>query len=278
MSEEDPHPEFQFPIKIEGDESAIPVEFRPLYRKDPNDGSLQLISNLARQFEAPGLKTALQKSRAEIRDVERREREKHKKTLEMLGAESADEVPLKLEELRRAGTNSSAAEEVFRRRETELRNNLQAKDAELVRVKRDFNDRVVGEEVTRAIAAAKGNVRTLLPHVRNAVALKEEGGRHFTRILDQDGEIRYGANGPMSVDEYVAELRTDADFAGLFQGSGSTGSGTRGASGTGGAGVGGSATQSMDMAAWRLKMSKAKPEERTELMRAKAAGRIVIRD
>ncbi len=82
----------------------------------------------------------------------------------------------------------------------------------------------------------------------------------------------------MTAADLVAEMRRDADFAGLFEGAGSSGSGARGAGGTGGSSGSGAGVSSYSLSDWKSKMARAKPDERMELMRAKASGRITVRD
>ena len=286
MSEDDSHPEFQFPIKIEGDESAVPAEYRPLYRKDPNDGSLQLISGLANKIESPGLKTALQKARADAREVERREKEKHRKTLEILGVESPDEVPMKLEELRRAsaGATDAVRSEVAETFKRTYGAQLQQKEAEAAKLRKTLQSTLIDGEATRAIADAKGVTRALLPHVTGAMKLIEEDGELRPRVVDARGEVRYSNEGlPMTAADFVSEMRRDADFAGLFASSGSTGTGARGAGGSGNAG-GGRGTKSYSRSEWRNVMARADKDPkdggvvggRAQLMRDYAAGKVTV--
>ncbi len=225
MSEDDPHPEFQFPVKIEGDESAVPAEYRPLYRKDPADGSLQIIPTLARQMEAPGLKTALQKARADAREVERREKEKHKKTLELLGVESPDEVPLKIDELKRA--SSGAVDAVRAETEHRFKATYQAQISEVraanEKLKQTLAETLIDGEATRAISQQKGSVRALMPHVKNSMKLVDENGALRPRVVDSDGNVRHGHDGqPMTVSDLITEFKRDAEFASLFESSGSS--------------------------------------------------------
>lgn len=90
----------------------------------------------------------------------------------------------------------------------------------------------------QAIAEHKGSTRGLLPHVKSAVRVVEEGGEYVARVFNPDGNVRMSrkkGTDPMPISEYVEGMKADADLAPLFAGSGVAGSGaqTRGAS-TGG--------------------------------------------
>lgn len=273
---------FEFPLVAEGVD-RVPAQFRAMYQPGEN-GELRLMPEVAKRFDNSGFQTALQKERTARRESEKRAKSAEQRLTEMadkIGAASLDEIQLKTEEL--LGRASPVAADAVR---AEIENRFKAtygaqlaqKEAEATKLRKTLQTTLIDGEAVKAIADAKGVTRALMPHVTGSMKLIEEDGELRPRIVDGRGEVRYGSDGlPMTAAALVAEMRKDDDFAGLFAGSGSSGAGTRGASGTGG-NMGGSAAQSMDLAAWKLKMAKAKPDERTELIRAKTAGRIVIRD
>jgi hypothetical protein len=276
---DDLHPEFLFPVKIEGDESAVPAEFRGIYRKDPNDGSMHMIPGLAKQVDNSGLKVALHKARDDARHVEKREKDKHKATLALIGAETPEEVPLKIEELRRAGSGAidAARAEVENRYKQTYSAQLEQQKLENQKLKKTLQETLIDGEAGRAIAAHKGSQRALMPHVRASMKLVEEDGALRPRVIDAEGHVRYSDDGrPLGVSDLLAEMKQDRDFANLFEGSGSSGSGAFGGS-RGGAG-GGSMIKSYSLADWKIAMAKAKPDERAQMMRDKAAGKIKVAD
>jgi hypothetical protein len=288
MTEGFPQDEFAFPVRVEGDHSAIPAQFRPLYVPDPADGSMKLISPLAQRLDHSGYKTALQKARADAKEVEKREREKHRRTLELLGVESPDDVPLKLEELKRGASAQTDAvrSEVESRLSATFGAQAREARAEAERLKKAFTEQLVESQVTSAIAAARGNVPLLSHHVKASMAVREEGGQFVPRVVDQNGDVRYRPDGlPMAAADLVAELKSKPDFGLAFEGSGNTGSGALGRGGGSGIGAG-KLTKSFSKSEWRIAMSLAdkKPEEggyvggRTQLMRDLTAGKIQIKD
>lgn len=79
-----------------------------------------------------------------------------------------------------------------------------------------------------AISTAKGSTVILLPHVKRHVKMVELNGSFVARVVDQAGTIRIGdeQGNPMSIDQLVAEMKTDEVFAPVFEGSGAGGGGT----------------------------------------------------
>lgn len=94
---------------------------------------------------------------------------------------------------------------------------------------------LVDNQATSAIAELKGVPKLLLPFVKQNVKVVEENGEFNVCVVDVQGERRYsGVNGsPMTIKDLVAEMKTQTEFARLFdseapQGGGKVpGSGTR---------------------------------------------------
>jgi len=83
------------------------------------------------------------------------------------------------------------------------------------------------QQATAAIAAAKGEVGLLLPHVLPQTKVKEnDSGEFVVEVVDASGATRFGAKGePMTVAELVAEMKASETFARAFDGEGHSGSG-----------------------------------------------------
>lgn len=89
---------------------------------------------------------------------------------------------------------------------------------------------------SQAIAKEKGRIPLLLPIVRQATRLKElDSGEFQVEVLGPDGTPRLsnktGSTAPMIIEEYVAELKADANYAAAFDSSGGSGSGSTGSDG-----------------------------------------------
>ena len=83
------------------------------------------------------------------------------------------------------------------------------------------------QRATAALAAAKGNVEVLLPHILSATRTVEKDGKFVVEVIDKAGNIRIAdAKGtPMDLDALVAEMRESKTFAANFEGDGQGGGG-----------------------------------------------------
>lgn len=83
------------------------------------------------------------------------------------------------------------------------------------------------QRATAAIAAAKGSVDLLLPHVLAATRTVEKDGKFAVEVVDPLGNIRIGdgKGTPMDLDALVTEMRSSATFKAAFEGEGHGGGG-----------------------------------------------------
>ena len=93
-------------------------------------------------------------------------------------------------------------------------------------------ERVMLEEsALKAITSQKGLPKPLLPIVRQNIRLVEgEDGKFGVEVVDENGNARSSSkagnyNAPMTIEEFVGELKSDEQFARLFEGSGASGTG-----------------------------------------------------
>lgn len=112
-----------------------------------------------------------------------------------------------------------------------------SKRDERIKQRDSFIRRKIAEsEADQAIAAAKPlSVRALRPHVLNALEVIEESEGEFeVRVVDERGKPKYSkrTGEPMTVAEFVAEMREMDDFKPLFAGNGGSGSGAEQAAGS----------------------------------------------
>lgn len=110
-----------------------------------------------------------------------------------------------------------------------LREVLSKKDAFIARL-------LVDNAASQAISEVGGSVRLLLPHVRQHIRVVEDEvtGEPVAQVVDSKGTARIGSSAgePMSISEFVSELKGSDEFAPAFRGAGSTGSGTPPGGGT----------------------------------------------
>lgn len=140
------------------------------------------------------------------------------------------------------GANKDDVERLRRELLDAHKNELAKKD-QLIQKRDAFIRRKVAEsEADRAIAAAKPlSVKALRPHVLQALEVVEETEGEFeVRVIDERGKPKYSkrTGEPMTVEEFVGELREMDDFKPLFAGSGGSGSGSESGGGTAGRSLG----------------------------------------
>lgn len=76
---------------------------------------------------------------------------------------------------------------------------------------------LISQAATAALAKNKGNIDLLLDKVKQSAKVVEDGEDYVVRIVDDAGDVRSnGAGGYMTIDEYVAELKTKPAFAVAF--------------------------------------------------------------
>ncbi|MDA3971341.1 MAG: hypothetical protein PF442_08315 [Desulfobulbaceae bacterium] len=104
-------------------------------------------------------------------------------------------------------------------------------EEEKATLRKSLEDNVLIATATQAIAAEKGSLKLLMPHVRTLTKL-DESGRPV--VVDEDGQVRVGSDGkPLAIAQLVAEMKEDVEgYGGAFASSGATGSGSTGSTGT----------------------------------------------
>lgn len=92
-----------------------------------------------------------------------------------------------------------------------------------------LDDLLRRQRATAALAAAKGNVDLLLPHVLSATRTVEKDGKFAVEVIDGAGNIRIGdgKGTPMDLDALVSEMRSSPTFKAAFEGEGHGGGGKK---------------------------------------------------
>lgn len=126
---------------------------------------------------------------------------------ELVGkAKNGDELKINLDKVRKEMGDKHAQD-------------LAAKDTELAAKDKALEKHLIGDVATRALAEAKGSVELLLPHIQShCKVVQTEGGDYEVRVLDSAGDIRFnGAGQPMSVTDFVTEMKTKDAYARAFE-------------------------------------------------------------
>lgn len=216
----------KIPVTVEVLDQIPDERLRGLYDQDPETGAFKLYGPVAKALDVSGLTSALDKER------------KNNKTAEGLikafraavGAENPEEAQALIEQMKATGGKDISAQLEKMRAEMDANygKKLSGKDEELKKMYTSLEKHLIEAEATSAISALEGNVKLLLPHVRNSVKVMNEDGHFVARVVDAEGDPRGdGKGGYMTIRDLVAEMRSSEDFSGGFKASSTTGSGTR---------------------------------------------------
>jgi len=96
---------------------------------------------------------------------------------------------------------------------------LAAKDTDLGAMQGTLSKHLIGSAGAAALAARKGNVKLLMPHIQGSTkVIRGDDGEYRAVVLDGTGNARLKADGSeMSVDDLVEEMKKSTDFAGAFE-------------------------------------------------------------
>lgn len=153
-----------------------------------------------------------------------------KKKLQAMGDVDLNEYKKLKAEAEEAERRKAEAEGDFKKLEEQLKANhlkeLEAKDAEITKVRNALEKRLVQAELTKAIAAAKGDADLLLPHAERFVKVKETDEDFVAYVVNEDGSpaLRDGQGTPMDFDALVKE-HLKKKYPRAFDGTGSSGGG-----------------------------------------------------
>lgn len=88
---------------------------------------------------------------------------------------------------------------------------------------------LIDATATTALNDAKGSIALLLPTIKNQVKMTEIDGRYVAQVIDANGNARIGnTNGDsMTVTQLVTEMKEKPEYAGAFEGTGSSGTDTK---------------------------------------------------
>lgn len=113
---------------------------------------------------------------------------------------------------------------------------IQTREARIGQLTKTVENLLIDQAATVAIAEAKGSIELLIPHVKAHTRVREADGKYFVDVVDKDGNARIGNSkgDPMTINDFVQELRKSETFGRAFDGSGQSGSGTRPGNGGGG--------------------------------------------
>lgn len=101
-------------------------------------------------------------------------------------------------------------------------------EGELTDAQEQLTEAIVTSKVVEALNKEEGNITLLMPHVKQHVRMvKNSDGKFIPEVINDAGEQRIGDSdgAPMTIGQYIAEMKTMKDFAPGFPGANSTGTG-----------------------------------------------------
>ncbi len=215
---------FEFQTELPSLET-VPEKYRSLYSQE-GEGPAKLDPELARRITKIGdMDGALNKERRKVG-----ERERKLDAWRALG-ESPEAVGAKIQELEetiaKGGDAAASFEKLKQDMEAGKAKDLAAKDQEVAKMRQAVERYLVDAEATKAITAASGSAKLLLPHVQRSTKVVEENGAYVVRVVDHEGHPRGdGQGGYLTIPGLVKEMQQSDDFAMAFKAPATSGGGT----------------------------------------------------
>lgn len=208
---------------------TVPEPLRPNYVK-ADDGKFRL--DLDGYEDPSNLKSALQKEREAAKAATKQAKAwvDLGKTPEEISALLAKQAQEEEAALKGAGQWDKLKGQMLDQHKAEL----SKRDDALTKARARLERHLVDAQAVAAIAAHKGVSALLLPHVKAAVKVVEDGDELVVRVVDAAGNPRVNAKGEfLSIADLVGEMRQDAVFGRAFEPSGATGGGSKDTPGAG---------------------------------------------
>lgn len=227
--------DFSANLKVDALE-VVPADFRGLYKKAPEGEGFVLDSDNAAIKSAVaaigGLNAALKKARADA---------KAKQNVDLgplteygaTPAEIAEAIKAKVAELEgKVKTAPDAKAELERVKAAMIATHGKEKEELQKKIKAledQLDDHIVGDVAGKAIAEAKGDPILLMPFVKGRVKVQEIEGRRVAVVIDDGGNVRFSGKtaAQMTINELVAELKSNPTYGKLFASEAREGSGHR---------------------------------------------------
>lgn len=229
------------------DLNAVPEAYRGLYvEKDGEDGKVYSIADTVKPLvdAYAGTNKALNEARGNLKKAneESASRRVTKKAVvdfaKELGIEEVDESePLGalkahidglVEKVKGGQDIRINLDKIKQDHQKALAEAVASKDGEIAKKDAALTRYLVDQAATAALAQAKGSVELLLPHVKAHTKVVQDGDDYVVRVVDSAGDFRSnGKGGFMSVNDLVAEMKTQETFGRAFESEASGGTGAK---------------------------------------------------
>lgn len=217
--------------KVVASLDEVPAPFHPLYTK--GDNGFAMADEAFAQVDPAGYQSALDKERGAAKAAT-----KALEAWKPLGEDptivAADLAKWKEEAAKKDSTAGQF--EKYKAEVADLHAKaLAAKDEALKTMQGTLESHMIHGEAATILAGEKGSPALLMPIIERSVKVLSEGGKYVVRVVDAEGDPRISAQTgqPVTLKEFVNELKAHPEYGKAFDASGQQGSGTRpGAAGT----------------------------------------------
>lgn len=219
------------------DINTVPADFRPMYKEVDGKHVLQADDPIVKSSISVlnSMKGILVKNRKDIEDLKKKNVDLS--PLATYGANPTDiaaAVQVKLDELTNQIKGGKVDTDAVKKAVAgEFQGKVDKATARASKLALQLEAKLVTGESSAALANAKakpGASKALLPLIRQHVktTIDDEGNFNVT-VVDSKGEPRYnGASGaPLSIEEFVGELKADKDFGAMFESDAPNGGGAK---------------------------------------------------
>lgn len=206
---------FRLETEVESLEN-IPENLKGIYVKNEETGKFSVCKEIGGTFS--GMKGTIEKLRAERDSSNRMAAEAHSKLEEISSKNDAsNEISIS-----KAKKTTEQTDQV-----KVLQDKLESLTT-MLKEKEEFASKSALENSISKALNKNGATELLTPHVKSNLKVKYEDGSYVVNVVE-GGQIRYSSDGtrPMTVDEYVLEMKSNPTFQPAFKASGVTGSGMK---------------------------------------------------
>jgi len=205
----------------------VPEQFRPLYLQG-QDGKFAINPTMKGIVEAiTGLNGALKNERKSTATL-KGQKDVAAVVKEVLGFDTIEDAKAKIDELTGIIAEKSKVDPAKIKADIEKTFNTErdALKGENAKMQGTLERYLIDAAATGALAEAKGNVKLLLPIIKQQAAVVKDGEEYVVRIKDAAGDYRgNGAGGFMTVADLVKELKSSSDYGVAFASDAPSGSG-----------------------------------------------------
>ncbi len=209
----------------------VPEQFRGAYQQQ--DGKYTLNPTLKGITEAvDGLNKALKSERTAHGTLKAQKdvAAQVKEALGELGINSLEDAKTRISELTATVAEKGKVDPAKIKAEIEatFASERQGFQTRIEKMQGTLDRYLIDNAATTALAAEKGNIELLLPHIKAKAKVVADGDEFVVRVLDADGQYRGdGKGGFMSVADLVKELKGHASFKAAFASDAPTGGGLK---------------------------------------------------